>query len=560
MCGFLFYNSQKRIDQKTEKIIDNSERNHESRGPDFFKKIKIEDSNSILYFRRLSIIGLEPSSNQPLEIDGHIIMFNGEIYNYKEIKCDYLKDTKFISKSDTEVILRLYLKYGFEFFKKLSGIYSILIFDKKNKNLIIYRDPFGIKPLYYYCKNGELIISSQAKTINKIKKTGLDTKSAEIYKFFGNLLSINSIYNDIFAFEPGYIHFIDNKNKIKKIELENIFKSDYFNFNSNKEEIRNSLYTSIKENIVSDVDVSLFFSSGYDSNIIAENLPNKNFKLFTISTELNNKYQNEISYSKYLANFHEQEIISYEYKIDEINQLKKRFFQSMDQPTIDGLNTFLVSNLVKKSNIKVSLSGIGGDEYFGTYDTFKVIPKLLFMNKFLKNNLLKLFLNKFINKKKFNIFLKIKNSIDNIYLCKRAVSDNFNSYLRFKEILEERNINKEINEIINCDCSDRLKITLLELKFYCKDRLLRDVDWAGMTNSLEIRVPFLNKKFHQNICGYIFNQNNKIHKQDMIKNNELKKRLQKIKKQGFYVPYLDFQKNTKIDQYNYNNMVLENFN
>ena len=559
MCGFLFYHSKKRIDQNTEKLIDNSERIHEPRGPDFFNKIKLEEHNSIFYFRRLSIIGLGSSSNQPLEIDGHIIMFNGEIYNYKEIKSEFLKDIDFISKSDTEVVLRLYLKYGFEFFQKLSGIYSILIFNKRNKNLIIYRDPFGIKPLYYYCKNGELIVSSQAKTINAIKKTGIDTKSAEIYKFFGNLLSINTIYNDIFSFEPGYIYFINSLNRIKKIELENIFKSDYFNFNSNKEEIKNSLYNSIKENIVSDVDISLFFSSGYDSNIIAENIPNQNFKLFTISTELNDKYQNEIPYSKYLAKFHGQENISYEYKIKEINQLKGKFMQSMDQPTIDGLNTFLVSNLVKRSNIKVSLSGIGGDEYFGTYDTFKVIPKLLFMNKFLKNNLLKLFLNKFLNKRKINIFLKISNTIDNIYLCKRGVSDDFNAYLKFKEILEERNIDKEINEIINSDSSDRLKITLLELKFYCKDRLLRDVDWAGMANSVEIRVPFLNKKFHKNICGFLFNKNNKIYKDDMIKDHKLKKKLQKIKKQGFYVPYLDFQKNTKINQHDYNNMVLNKF-
>jgi asparagine synthase (glutamine-hydrolysing) len=236
----------------------------------------------------------------------------------------------------------------------------------------------------------------------------------------------------------------------------------------------------------------------------------------------------------------------------------------MDQPTVDGLNTFLASYLIKKNNIKVALSGIGGDEYFGTYDTFKILPLFITFNKLIKNQNLNIFLKKIIlnyfNKEKANLFIKTANTLENLYFCKRSSSSSIEDFSNFKEILEDRNINHEINEIIKLDCPDRLKITLLELKFYCKDRLLRDVDWASMTNSIEIRVPFLNKNFHKNICGYLANsRNNTLLKSDLIKNNILKKKMKNIKKQGFYVPYINFDQRNIMSQSEYNKQVLEFF-
>ena len=563
MCGYLFYKTADKILINEEEKIDNAEIIQKARGPDNFKKLKIEDDNAIFYFRRLSIIGMDEKSNQPLEIENFIIMFNGEIYNYKSLKQNYLNDTKFYSKSDTEVILRLYIKYGFKIFKELSGIYSILIYDKKNKKIITYRDPFGIKPLYYLLNKKKIIISSQAKTISKIVNSDIDMNSKGIYDFLGNLISKDTIYKDIYSFEPGKIYIINDSNNIKSETLENIFDQNFFSKNTNINDVKESLYNSINENLVSDVEVSLLFSSGFDSNIIAENLPDNHYKLFTISTSMNNKKQNEIKNAQTLANFHKKKHISYEYKLNEIIELKQKFFKSMDLPTIDGLNTFLTSNLINKHNIKVALSGVGGDEYFGTYDTFKIIPNILFYNKFLKNKNLNKFIKKiilkFFNKEKIQLILNISNTLENLYFCKRAMSSDVNKFIKFQNILEERMISKEIFEIINLDCSDRLKITLLELRFYCKDRLLRDVDWASMSNSIEVRVPFLNKSFHRNICGYILNSEKKIHKSELIKSNILKNKLKTFKKQGFYMPYIDYENRVKTNQSKYGDYVLRNF-
>ena len=563
MCGYLFYKTADKILINEEEKIDNAEIIQKARGPDNFKKLKIEDDNAIFYFRRLSIIGMDEKSNQPLEIENFIIMFNGEIYNYKSLKQKYLNDTKFYSKSDTEVILRLYIKYGFKIFKELSGIYSILIYDKKNKKIITYRDPFGIKPLYYLLNKKKIIISSQAKTISKIVNSDLDMNSKGVYDFLGNLISKDTIYKDIYSFEPGKIYIINDSNNIKSETLENIFDQNFFSKITNINDVKESLYNSINENLVSDVEVSLLFSSGFDSNIIAENLPDNHYKLFTISTSMNNKKQNEIKNAQTLANFHKKKHISYEYKLNEIIELKQKFFKSMDLPTIDGLNTFLTSNLINKHNIKVALSGVGGDEYFGTYDTFKIIPNILFYNKFLKNKNLNKFIKKiilkFFNKEKIQLILNISNTLENLYFCKRAMSSDVNKFIKFQNILEERMISKEIFEIINLDCSDRLKITLLELRFYCKDRLLRDVDWASMSNSIEVRVPFLNKSFHRNICGYILNSEKKIHKSELIKSNILKNKLKTFKKQGFYMPYIDYENRVKTNQSKYGDYVLKNF-
>ena len=563
MCGYLFYKTADKILINEEEKIDNAEIIQKARGPDNFKKLKIEDDNAIFYFRRLSIIGMDEKSNQPLEIENFIIMFNGEIYNYKSLKQKYLNDTKFYSKSDTEVILRLYIKYGFKIFKELSGIYSILIYDKKNKKIITYRDPFGIKPLYYLLNKKKIIISSQAKTISKIVNSDLDMNSKGVYDFLGNLISKDTIYKDIYSFEPGKIYIINDSNNIKSETLENIFDQNFFSKITNINDVKESLYNSINENLVSDVEVSLLFSSGFDSNIIAENLPDNHYKLFTISTSMNNKKQNEIKNAQTLANFHKKKHISYEYKLNEIIELKQKFFKSMDLPTIDGLNTFLTSNLINKHNIKVALSGVGGDEYFGTYDTFRIIPKIIFYNKFLKNKNLNKFIKKiilkFFNKEKIQLILNISNTLENLYFCKRAMSSDVNKFIKFQNILEERMISKEIFEIINLDCSDRLKITLLELRFYCKDRLLRDVDWASMSNSIEVRVPFLNKSFHRNICGYILNSEKKIHKSELIKSNILKNKLKTLKKQGFYMPYIDYENRVKTNQSKYGDYVLKNF-
>ena len=298
MCGFTLYINKK------NKILDDKKINsilkiQDHRGPDFSKFIY---KNNIYFFHnRLKIIDLSNKANQPMicKNSGDIILFNGEIYNFQEIKKKYLSNENFSSTSDTEVILKLYQKYGSDYFNELNGIFSFIIYDNNKKELISCRDRFGIKPLYYHENENELIFSTEIKPIIFIlNKILYNFKLIKDYLNFGLLHHSNKTFFDkIFCHENA-------TSKTYSLTKNSFYtKKIYWKLNKNKNLICKNINEynehyhylfkqSLKYNLVSDVDIGLLLSSGVDSRYIYKVLDNEkinNLQSFTFGWN-NKKY------------------------------------------------------------------------------------------------------------------------------------------------------------------------------------------------------------------------------------------------------------------------------
>ncbi len=485
-----------------------------NRGPDSRGYFSFENIFQ-LGFRRLSIIDLDNRSNQPMTMDDKklIITFNGEIYNFKKIKNQLIQENfEFQTNSDTEVILALYKLKGKEGLRLLRGMFSIVICDLRKKKFLFIRDPYGIKPLYYYRNNETFLFSSTLKSLLNFKQINkkISEESLNFFYFFGFIKENQTIIEGVKSFEPGYLYEVDfsnNFNKIKVFDVADIFRSTQKKEIDLKEHFENNLINHLQ----SDVPVAVLLSSGLDSSVILNTLNEKKINTHAITLgfeEFKGKIDDETiisdKFCKYLKINHKKIYLTNNEIIDRLDN----FFINMDQPSYDGLNTYLVTQILKENNFKVAISGLGADELFGGYNTFS---RMKFLNKirFLYNNLIFKFLinilNKFFQGNKYFFFFKLLsefNSPYQIYLLLRSKKDSL-----FK--VNINNIKKILNEKNDYDEMEISNMTsLLESKIYMKNQLLKDTDWASMANSIEIRVPFVDYDFLESFKYSEFNIKN----------------------------------------------------
>jgi len=573
MCGLVCifnYQNNKNVDIDQLKLIKDRMR---FRGPDGEGVWLNENKEVGLGHVRLSIIDIDTSSNQPLisECKRYVIVFNGEIYNYKELR-DELINSGYIfnTKSDTEVILNLYKKFGYDFHKKIRGMFSFIIWDDKDKELIAARDHFGIKPLYYYDLNGQIIFSSSVKSLAADNSLNLDISEAGHVGFLmlGHIPEPFTLYKNIKAVPSGSIMLVRKKEKklTKYFDIKNEIQNSLSNLDTKREnifdELDNHIDQTINYHMTSDVDVSLFLSGGLDSGTIlsymAKNYNNNNSITLGFKEFYNTPNNEVIRAKKFAEKFESNHIIETINKNFYLN-IEKDFYNKMDQPTIDGLNTYLVSRLAKKNNYKVAISGIGADECFAGYPSFSQIPKLLkYFKRFpLKNKIFNALssLNNGINlkiKPKYLGILKFSNSVAEAYFLRRSLhmpweirdllGDAF-----FNNGYEELNLIKTMESDTIPYADIRTNIIILEFNYYLKNQLLRDADWAGMANSVEIRTPFVDYHFFKKLLPLMISLKppGKI---DMSQN--LKKKFDdnflRNKKSGFSTPINIWEKGSKL--------------
>ena len=280
MCGIsgIFNFSNKKINniEIIKKILDIQNQ----RGPDNRNLWVSECKKITLGHNRLSIIDLSKNSNQPFisEDDNYIITFNGEIYNFKDLRKELIKKNFFFkTNSDTEVILQSYKCWGLNFAKFLRGMFAFVIYDKVKKKIILARDPFGIKPLYYTNNNGVLYFASQIKALLSIKDISFTTSKAGIcsYYMWGHVQEPFTLYNEIRSLEKGTIKIIDingNENNLSYGSIkETILNSNFEKFDNELDAInfvKDELDQSLNYHHISDVPITLLLSSGIDSNIL----------------------------------------------------------------------------------------------------------------------------------------------------------------------------------------------------------------------------------------------------------------------------------------------------
>ncbi len=545
MCGIAGVFSYKQLLNVNELEIEKMCNYMHFRGPDSSGNWFSEKKDIGLGHTRLSIIDLTSRAAQPMNSSkNHLtIVFNGEIYNYIELK-EMLQQHGYIfsSNSDTEVLLNLYDKYGHEMVNHLKGMYAFAIWDEINSGLFIARDPYGIKPLYYSDYNGVFRFSSVVKGLLSTNAIPNDNDPAGIVGFYlqGYVPEPYTTYKHIKSLDAGSTLWIKRNSKKEIKKFFSIAKCFYDGCNNpysladdHQEILRDSFHKSISRHLVSDVPIGAFLSAGIDScsivGVAAPMLQKLNQNLHTLTLgfdEFKGTINDETVYAKEVANLfntsHKTEIIDkdlFEANISHILNI-------MDQPSVDGINTWFVSLAAKNIGLKVMLSGLGGDELLGGYSSFYKIPRAMNFFKYFKympkfcditesmgiklNNYL------FMNPKYVSL-LKYSKSFSSSYFIYRAL---FLPW-ELKEILDPDLIDdgiKSLNLIelmqdkINTSSSEKSIISSLESAFYMRNQLLRDSDWASMDNSIELRTPLVDIDLLKTVSRIPLNNNQSLKK------------------------------------------------
>lgn len=494
ICGVKFSEDQNILSlDKNDFFNFNYELLH--RGPDFQDGIILD--KLFLGSTRLKILDLDNRSNMPMSDDQNILLFNGEIYNYKDLKNRLISlGETFKTTSDTEVILKLFKIYGTSSFDMLEGMFAIAIFNLRKKKLYLTRDIFGIKPLFYYQDKEKFIFSSEEDHIAKyVNNTEISKFAIYSYLKKGSVLQPFTKYKKIKSILPGEVFAIDQKNKVQISSFNNIKKiiieAENSDIKFNKENFIDTIKLEIKKNLCSDVKNSLMLSSGIDSLFIYKQIKDTASTFTLSSEEYRNKEVDEIKNLSDLGiDVTKSKYLEKEYSYDHL--LNKNFSSRL---SLDGPQYYLLSQLISQNNIKVALSGIGGDEMLNSYPSFKYIPILLRLNNFFP--LLKKFKTKNYRFEKFLRIIQYQN-ISDVYLEFRSsfsdkeitkILKNFKSVDSYRNIIIEdfKNKTSGIKKIRN-------KIKSLELNIYLRDQVLKEVDYFSMLNSVETRVPFLSKK------------------------------------------------------------------
>lgn len=487
MCGINGFNFQ------DDNLIKRMMSFTKNRGPDFSDYISKQDIT--LGHDRLSILDLNNRSNQPFKFKQLIISYNGEIFNYIELKKELISlGYKFKTTSDTEVIIYLFDKFGIESFKKLSGIFAISLWDDNKKILYLIRDIVGVKPLYYFSENEKnLIFSSSIKSILEYKKINqINPKALFFYKNIGRNDSKETFFNGIKKLLPGQLLIKKEKNPIKLTKFLN------FKFNTtNKKNSKENIEDIIKSQFVSDVPVSLSLSGGYDSNVIYHTmrkfLEKKNYELYSFYFRDYDKFNADYHVAKKNAEDFGDKLNTIEVKFQDFQDNIEKVTEIIEEP-VGNQSSILNYLMAKKVGEKVIFNGDGGDEIFGGYDHYKSAYLLSSLSKI--NFLKKIFQPKFTNKNLNRLFFKNSTQFFLSFNEGNLMKNKKDYYLDFQKLQAD---DLELNHSKDFIFTNRLNdICYLDIDTKIANDFLRRDDNIFMNFGIEARVPFLDQKMIEN--------------------------------------------------------------
>ena len=484
--------------------------------------------------RRLAIIDPKPQAAQPMAIDSregfkerYRIIFNGEIYNFRELKKELEgKGITFSTESDTEVLLRLYERDGANMLEFLRGMYTFVIWDAVGETMFIARDPFGIKPLYLADDGKTLRIASQVKALlagGQVGHAGPNPAGYVGFLLFGTVPEPHTLYKNIEALPAGQAVTIARGGERKEYRFfsvsERLQRAEYQEA-PKLLDLRKLLLDSINHHFVSDVPVGVFLSAGLDSSTIcalASETQGSDLRTFTLGfDEFKDTPHDEVPLA---------EVVSAHYGTRHLTErIEKSYFDSaltniltaMDQPSIDGVNTYFIARIAASSGLKVVLSGLGGDELFGGYDTFKQVPRLVSLLGAVPGLvpfgrvfrcLAGPLVARMMNAKYAGLF-EFGGSYSGAYLLRRGLFmpwelpeliDPEMARTGWENLQPLLSMERQVGQVF----SPQNKIRVLETTHYMRNQLLRDADWAGMAHSVEIRVPFVDPVLFETLAPYL---------------------------------------------------------
>jgi len=521
MCGINgIYNISKLNSPLKELEQMNSKQKH--RGPD--ASGSFIDEFVALGHNRLAIIDLDESSNQPFYSSDkkYVLVFNGEIYNYKEIR-ESLPDYPFRTNSDTEVVLAAYQTWGTNCVHQFNGMFAFAIWDITKRALFIARDRLGIKPLYYFDNNSSIVFSSEIRSLMEcsIVDKKIDKESFIDYLRYNTVHAPNTIIDGVKMLMPGHSIWV-SEDEYKNEPYWDINqylnrKSDNQTYEEIKSEVKKRLINSVKKRLMADVPFGAFLSGGIDSSAVValmSEVSDKPIKTFNISFA-----EEEFSEAKYAR------IIADKYNTDhtEIKLTPADFLKElptalsgMDHPSGDGPNSFVVSRATKEAGVTMALSGLGGDELFAGYDIFPRAVSLLDKKWVYSFPIgIRKLMGKALKVVKPTIASdKIVETITQKYLelpfyypiNRQVLNDELITKLTGIGILPENAVYRIGIDNIDVNAPGfkspfLSKVSYMEMNTYMQNVLLRDTDQMSMAHSLEVRVPFLDHELVEYVYG-----------------------------------------------------------
>ncbi|MEJ5347966.1 MAG: asparagine synthase (glutamine-hydrolyzing) [Desulfosoma sp.] len=533
MCGIgaIFRYKNNGVISDAEQWLAKVNARQRSRGPDGEGVWVSEDRTVGLAHRRLAIIDLSPAGRQPMASeDGQIqITFNGEIYNYKDLRAALeAQGARFRSQSDTEVLIHLYQRYGVSMVEHLRGMYAFALWDGKKGGLLLARDPFGIKPLYYADDAGTLKVASQVKALLAAGVSDTSPEPAGHAGFFlwGWVPEPFTLYRGIRCLPPGSTLWVSRGGPVPEARVHcDVAKEiasrataePILDRRKVEEVLGEALEETMRYHMVSDVPVGMFLSAGLDSTSLAALASRRSpipLRTFTLGfDEFRGRLDDETPFAEMVAQMlgtcHETGWVSKKDLMDNLDH----FFDAMDQPTIDGINTYLVSKGAAEKGIKVALSGLGGDELFGGYPSFRHVPLIVKLAKpfgafgALVRALVEPALGRVVSPKYAGL-LEYGGSFGGAYLLRRAVYmpwelSRFMDSDMAREGWQTLQVTVALNRTVEKTQDPFRAVSALEVTQYMRNMLLRDTDWAGMAHSLEIRVPLVDVVFLKTVVGLL---------------------------------------------------------
>lgn len=499
-----------------------------ARGPDGSGMWFAPDGRTGLGHRRLSIIDLSEEGAQPMvsESGALAIAFNGEIYNYRALRDELERNGhRFRSHSDTEVLLHLWAEKGEAMLDDLRGMFAFAIWDTGRGGLFLARDPYGIKPLYVSDDGRTIRAASQVKAL--LAGGGIDTEPdpAGHVGFFlwGHVPEPHTLYRGIRALPAGHSLWVDRSGRQRERAFASVpdalavaETAAERSIEDAQAQLREALLDTVRHHLVADVDVGVFLSAGQDSTTLAALASEVGGQLRTVTlgfSEYRGTADDEVPLAERVAAYYGARHDTVWIDRADFHDAFGRFLASMDQPTLDGVNSYFVSRAAAEAGLKVALSGLGGDELFGGYPSFSEIPRLVALLgrvpfadqvgqgvRIVAAPMLRRFTSP-----KYAGLLEYGSDIAGAYLLRRGLfmpwelPDILDPDL-VREGWRSLETRARLGATIDGIQTNRLKITALESSWYMRNQLLRDTDWASMAHSLEVRVPLVDWALLQRIA------------------------------------------------------------
>ena len=523
MCGIngiFAYHSASSAPQEAELLA--SREAMRARGPDGSGAWWSVDRRCGLGHRRLSILDLSDRASQPMpsEDGSFVIAFNGEIYNYPQVRVELEADSaRFRTTSDTEALLHLYARYGADMVHRLRGMFAFAIWDQTRRGLFLARDPYGIKPLYTANDGWTFRFASQVKALLAGGNVSRDPEPSGVVGFhlFGSVPEPFTLYRDIRALPAGHTQWVDAAGPREPKPFSNL--ADVLAKGADNpapvaeisERVRAGVLDSVRAHLLADVEVGIFLSAGVDSGALLgcmRDAGQREIRAITLAfEEFHGTSEDEAPLAARVCEHYGARHIVRSLCEREFVEDLPAILEAMDQPSIDGVNTWFVSKAAKEAGLKVAISGLGGDEILAGYPSFLDVPRwhrrfgpfaAMPGAGFLARKLMAAIAPAFsrVTPKALGV-LEYSGSWAGTYLLRRGLflphelSDVMDPEIAREGLRRLRPLLRLAANLTPDPSSDVARVCVLESAQYMRNQLLRDADWAGMAHSLEIRVPLV---------------------------------------------------------------------